>query len=172
MVADCRVTQVVDIRKGVHCMVRNLFFPKRSSGALRAAIPSAVDRCRLECRAALRSHYLNGLEGLVQVVGGERVQVESLAPPPARSPRSGVKTSQLSKIKRASLLVRIGLDHEPWLGRALRTLSDRRFVRDSPNYLDTSKGIQLLQAETPRIKADKGTCPQLRQYSLLAGSGK
>jgi ABC-type Zn uptake system ZnuABC Zn-binding protein ZnuA len=29
-------------------------------------------------------------------------------------------------------------------------------VRDSPNYLDTSKGIQLLQAETPRVRADKG----------------
>lgn len=96
------------------------------------------------------------LKALVQVVGGERVQVESLAPPLHDPHALEVKTSQLSKIKRASLLVRIGLDHEPWLGRALRTLSDRRFVRDSPNYLDTSKGIQLLQAETPRIKADKG----------------
>jgi ABC-type Zn uptake system ZnuABC Zn-binding protein ZnuA len=82
--------------------------------------------------------------------------VESLAPPLHDPHALEVKTSQLSKIKRASLLVRIGLDHEPWLGRALRTLSDRRFVRDSPNYLDTSKGIQLLQAETPRVRADKG----------------
>jgi ABC-type Zn uptake system ZnuABC Zn-binding protein ZnuA len=96
------------------------------------------------------------LKALVQVVGGERVQVESLAPPLHDPHALEVKTSQLSKIKRASLLVRIGLDHEPWLGRALRTLSDRRFVPDSPNYLDTSKGIQLLQAETPRVRADKG----------------
>jgi ABC-type Zn uptake system ZnuABC Zn-binding protein ZnuA len=96
------------------------------------------------------------LKALVQVVGEERVQVESLAPPLHDPHALEVKTSQLSKIKRASLLVRIGLDHEPWLGRALRTLSDRRFVRDSPNYLDTSKGIQLLQAETPRVRADKG----------------
>jgi ABC-type Zn uptake system ZnuABC Zn-binding protein ZnuA len=97
------------------------------------------------------------LKALVQVVGGERVEVESLAPPLHDPHALEVKASQLYKIKRASLLVRIGLDHEPWLGRALRTLSDRRFVRDSPNYLDTSKGIQLLQAETPRIRADKGT---------------
>jgi len=82
--------------------------------------------------------------------------VESLAPPLHDPHALEIKTSQLSKLKRASLLVRIGLDHEPWLGRALRTLNDRRFVRDSPNYLDTSKGIQLLQAETPRVKADKG----------------
>jgi ABC-type Zn uptake system ZnuABC Zn-binding protein ZnuA len=96
------------------------------------------------------------LKALVEAVGGERVRVESLAPPLHNPHALEVKTSQLSKIKRASLLVRIGLDHEPWLGRALRTLSDRRFVRDSPNYLDTSKGIQLLQAETPRVRADKG----------------
>jgi ABC-type Zn uptake system ZnuABC Zn-binding protein ZnuA len=96
------------------------------------------------------------LKALVEAVGGERVRVESLAPPLHDPHALEVKTSQLSKIKRASLLVRIGLDHEPWLGRALRTLSDRRFVRDSPNYLDTSKGIQLLQAETPRVRADKG----------------
>ncbi len=96
------------------------------------------------------------LKALVQAVGGERVQVESLAPPLHDPHALEVKPGQLSKIKAASLLVRIGLDHEPWLDRALRTLSDRRFVRDSPNYLDTSKGIQLLQAETPRVRADQG----------------
>ncbi len=96
------------------------------------------------------------LKALAEAVGGERVQVESLAPPLHDPHALEVKPGQLSKIKAASLLVRIGLDHEPWLGRALRTLSDRRFVRDSPHYLDTSKGIQLLQAETPRVRADKG----------------
>lgn len=97
------------------------------------------------------------LKALVQAVGKERVQVESLAPPLHDPHALEVKPGQLSKIKDASLLVRIGLDHEPWLDRALRTLGDRRFVRDSPNYLDSSKGIQLLQAETPRVRADKGT---------------
>jgi acetamidase/formamidase len=29
MVADCRVTQVVDIRKGVHCMVPKSIFSKK-----------------------------------------------------------------------------------------------------------------------------------------------
>jgi acetamidase/formamidase len=29
MVADCRVTQVVDIRKGVHCMVPKSVFVKK-----------------------------------------------------------------------------------------------------------------------------------------------
>jgi ABC-type Zn uptake system ZnuABC Zn-binding protein ZnuA len=67
-----------------------------------------------------------------------------------------VKPGQLARLKAAALLVRIGLDHEPWLSSALRTVKDPRFARESPHYLDTSKGIQLLQAETPRVRADKG----------------
>src|SRR5206468_7631183 len=68
-----------------------------------------------------------------------------------------VKAGQLARLKASALLVRIGLDHEPWLSAALRTVGDPRFARGSPHYLDTSRGIQLLQAETPRIRADKGT---------------
>jgi ABC-type Zn uptake system ZnuABC Zn-binding protein ZnuA len=97
------------------------------------------------------------LKSLVEVVGGEKVRVESLAPSLQDPHAVEVKTGQLAKLKAAALLVRIGLDHEPWLGRALRTVGDSRFTRDSPHYLDTSKGIQLLQAETPRVRADKGT---------------
>jgi ABC-type Zn uptake system ZnuABC Zn-binding protein ZnuA len=97
------------------------------------------------------------LKALVDAVGGERVRVESLAPPLQDPHAVEVKPGQLAKLKAAALLVRIGLDHEPWLSRALRTVGDSRFTRDSPHYLDTSRGIQLLQAETPRVRADKGT---------------
>jgi ABC-type Zn uptake system ZnuABC Zn-binding protein ZnuA len=96
------------------------------------------------------------LKSLVEAVGGERVRVESLAPPLQDPHAVEVKPGQLAKLKAAALLVRIGLDHEPWLSRALRTVGDSRFIRESPHYLDTSKGIQLLQAETPRVRADKG----------------
>jgi ABC-type Zn uptake system ZnuABC Zn-binding protein ZnuA len=97
------------------------------------------------------------LKSLVEAVGGERVRVESLAAPLQDPHAVEVKPGQLAKLKAAALLVRIGLDHEPWLVRALRTVGDTRFTRESPHYLDTSKGIQLLQAETPRVRADKGT---------------
>jgi ABC-type Zn uptake system ZnuABC Zn-binding protein ZnuA len=94
------------------------------------------------------------LKSLVEVVGGERVRVESLASPLQDPHAVEVKPGQLAKLKAAALLVRIGLDHEPWLDRALRTVGDSRFSRGSPHYLDTSKGIQLLQAETPRVRAE------------------
>ncbi len=96
------------------------------------------------------------LKALVEAVGGDRVQVESLAPPLQDPHAVEVKPGQLAKLKAAALLVRIGLDHEPWLTRVLRSINDPRFVRGSPNYLDTSKGIQLLQAETPRVRPERG----------------
>jgi ABC-type Zn uptake system ZnuABC Zn-binding protein ZnuA len=96
------------------------------------------------------------LKALVEVVGGKGVQVWSLAPPLADPHAVELKPAQLARLKAAALLVRIGLDHEPWLGAALRTVNDPRFVRGSPHYLDASSGISLLQAETPRLRADKG----------------
>lgn len=96
------------------------------------------------------------LKGLVEVVGGDRVQVESLAPPLHDPHAVEVKPGQLAKLKAAALLVRIGLDHEPWLARVLRSVNDPRFVRGNPHYLETSKGIQILQAETPRVRPERG----------------
>lgn len=96
------------------------------------------------------------LKALVEAVGGNRVQVESLAPPLHDPHAVEVKPGQLARIKASALLVRIGLDHEPWLARVLRSVNDLRFARGSPHYLDTSSGIRLLQAETPRVRAERG----------------
>ena len=96
------------------------------------------------------------LKALVEAVGRNRVLVESLAPPLHDPHAVDVKPGQLAKLKAAALLVRIGLDHEPWLTRALRSVNDPRFTRGSPHDLDASKGIRLLQAETPRIRGERG----------------
>lgn len=96
------------------------------------------------------------LKALVEAVGGDRVQVESLAPPLHDPHAVEVKPGQFARLKAAALLVRIGLDHEPWLARVLRTVNDPRFARGSPHYLETFRGIRLLQAETPRVRAERG----------------
>lgn len=95
------------------------------------------------------------LKTLVETVGGDKVTVESLAPPLGDPHAVEVKPGQLARIKHAALLVRIGLDHEPWLAAALTAIGDPRFVPGSANYLDASHGIELLQAETPRLRADQ-----------------
>jgi len=94
------------------------------------------------------------LQALVEAVGGERVRVESLASPLQDPHVLDVKPGQLARLRTAALLVRIGLDHEPWLARVLHAVGDPRFAPGSPHYLDASTGIELLQAETPRLRGD------------------
>src|SRR5213593_1606499 len=64
------------------------------------------------------------------------------------------EAGQLARLKSAALLVRVGLDHEPWLRRALARLGDGAPAPGGPRDLDLSRSITLLQTETPRLRAD------------------
>jgi ABC-type Zn uptake system ZnuABC Zn-binding protein ZnuA len=96
------------------------------------------------------------LKALVEAVGGDRVSVESLAPAVHDPHAVEVKPGQLARLRDAALLVRIGLDHEPWLGRALRSARNPRLAPRGPGDLDVSQGIVLLQAETVRARPERG----------------
>jgi ABC-type Zn uptake system ZnuABC Zn-binding protein ZnuA len=93
------------------------------------------------------------LKSLVEEVGGDRVAVEALVPPGQDPHAVEIKPGQVAALRRAVLLVRVGLDHEPWLARALRTA---REPGSMPADLDCSKGISLLQAETARVRSERG----------------
>jgi len=97
------------------------------------------------------------LKALVEAVGGERVRVVSLAPAVHEPHVVEVKPSLLAELKAAALLVRIGLDHEPWLARALKVVKEPRLAPGGPGDLDTSRGIELLQSETARVRPERGT---------------
>jgi len=96
------------------------------------------------------------LKALVAAVGGERVAVESLAPPLHDPHAVEITPGQLARLRSAALLVRIGLDHEPWLARVRAVVNDPRFAPDGPGDLDLSRGIDVLQSETPRVRSDRG----------------
>jgi len=93
------------------------------------------------------------LKSLVEAVGGDRVTVDALVAPGQDPHTVEVKPGQMAALRRAALLVRVGLDHEPWLARALRTA---REPGSMPADLDCSKGIALLQAETARVRSERG----------------
>ena len=96
------------------------------------------------------------LKALVEAVGGDRVTVESLAPALHEPHAVDVKPGQLARLKSAALLVRVGLDHEPWLARVRATVNDPRFAPGGAADLDVSRGIELLQAVTARVRSDQG----------------
>ena len=87
------------------------------------------------------------LKSLVEAVGGERVEVESLASPEQDPHSIEVKPAQLARLRGAALLVRIGLDHEPWLSKIK--------LGENLAVVDASKNVRLLQTETPRLRVER-----------------
>src|SRR5712691_11596907 len=69
------------------------------------------------------------MAALAAAVGGELVTVESIVPaatdPEAFEPRPG----DVDKVRRAVLLVRVGLGYDYWLDKLLRQVGDQRFLR-------------------------------------------
>ena len=96
------------------------------------------------------------LVDLVVAVGGDRVRVESLTDPRHDPHTRELLPRQLGLLKDAALVVRIGLDHEPWLRRAVAAGGARG--RD----LDVSRAVAVLDADTPRLRADAR--PHLHAY--------
>jgi ABC-type Zn uptake system ZnuABC Zn-binding protein ZnuA len=89
------------------------------------------------------------LRDLVAAVGGDRVSVESLTDPRHDPHAFEISPRQLVRLREARLLVRIGLDHEPWLRRAVGGLTTL------PRDLDASRAVMLLGTETPRLRAER-----------------
>ncbi|MEA2933706.1 MAG: manganese/iron transport system substrate-binding protein [Variibacter sp.] len=111
--------------------------------ALVAAAPNAAfaqDKLRVVTTSA-------DLKSLAEAVGGERIEAESLAAPEQDPHSIELKPAQLARLRRADVLLRIGLDHEPWLVRTLQA--------SKATVVDLSKSVRLLQTETPRLRAER-----------------
>jgi ABC-type Zn uptake system ZnuABC Zn-binding protein ZnuA len=87
------------------------------------------------------------LKALTEAVGGARVEVESLASPEQDPHAIELKPRQLARARSAALVVRIGLDHEPWF----RKLA----LPAGAQVLDTSRNVRLTQTETPRLRTQR-----------------
>lgn len=101
-----------------------------------------------QARAASGYHVVattTDVAALVKAVAGDRVEVESLASSTQDPHSLELKPNQLLRLHSASLVVRIGLDHEPWLAR----------VQFNAPVLDLSRNVRLLQTETPRLRVER-----------------
>jgi ABC-type Zn uptake system ZnuABC Zn-binding protein ZnuA len=96
------------------------------------------------------------LGDLVAAVGGEQVRVESLTDPRQDPHARELVPRQVSALRDAALLVRIGLDHEPWLARAATASGTR--ARD----VDVSRAVAIMESDVPRLSADAR--PHLHAY--------
>ena len=115
-----------------------------TAAALAAPVSGAVSVA--PASAALRVvATTTDLAALAAAVGGELVTVESIVPaatdPEAFEPRPG----DIAKLRRAVLLVRVGLGYDYWLDTLIQQIGDKRLLRGGDAYLDASAGIPLLE---------------------------
>ena len=97
------------------------------------------------------------LKSLVEVVGGERVQVTSLVPPLMDAEEYQPKPQDLGRLKKAALVVRVGVDYDLWLDRLLRQAAGNpAMVRGGAGYLDASYGIALLEVRGTAVGDQAG----------------
>jgi len=96
------------------------------------------------------------LAALVSEVGGNLVTVEAIVPagvdPEAFEPRPG----DLGKLRRADLLVRVGLGYDYWLDTLVRQVGDQRLMRGREANLDASAGIPLLELRGQSVTSEGG----------------
>lgn len=122
---------------------------RRATLACRAAIVLSVAIAALPAyvRAQPKLHVVTtspDLKALTEAVGGARVEVESLTSPEQDPHAVELKPRQLARARGAALVVRIGLDHEPWFKKL--------GLPAGVHVLDASRNVRLTQTETPRLR--------------------
>ncbi len=85
------------------------------------------------------------LAALTAAVGGDLVTVESIVPPGVDPEAFETRPSDLGKLRRADLLVRVGLGYDYWLDALVAQIGEPRLMRGGEAYVDASAGIPLLE---------------------------
>jgi ABC-type Zn uptake system ZnuABC Zn-binding protein ZnuA len=84
------------------------------------------------------------LRSLVEAVGGDRVAAVSLVPPNVDPEEYQPRPQDLARLKKARLVVRVGLDFDLWFDRLLAQ-GGEEVRRGGPGYVDASFAIAALE---------------------------
>lgn len=91
---------------------------------------------------------LSTFADLAKTIGGDRVEVTSIASPRFNPHFIEPKPSDVLKLKRADLFIHSGLDLEAWQGPLVDASARSELRKNGERQLDLSQGIELL--EVPR----------------------
>ncbi len=96
------------------------------------------------------------LADITRQIGGDKVSVYSIAKPNQDYHRIEARPSDVSRIARADMVLRVGLDLELWLDALLNAAGNSQVNRGGLGYVDTSVGISLLQVPRGQITGASG----------------
>lgn len=93
---------------------------------------------------------------VTSAIGGEAVEVSSIASPKFNPHFIEPKPSDVLRVKRARLLVHAGLDLELWRWPLLDAAGNRALFPGQPGDVDLSQGIPLLEVPTRPVSRAEG----------------
>lgn len=111
------------------------------------------------------------LKALTEEVGGDLVDVESLARGTQNAHELEIRPSLMLKLRRADLFVENGLELDSWAEVAVQGANNPKIVRGAPGRIDASRGVQVLDVPTARVDRSMGDVHPLGNphYSLDPG---
>ncbi len=111
------------------------------------------------------------LKALVEEVGGNLAEVESLARGTQNAHELEIRPSLMVKLRRADLLIENGLELDSWVDVAVAGANNPRIIRGAPGRIDVSRGIQVLDVPTARVDRSMGDVHPLGNphYSMDPG---
>src|SRR5262252_7885618 len=111
------------------------------------------------------------LKALTEEVGGDLVDVESLARGTQNAHELEIRPSLMLKLRRADLLIENGLELDSWAEVAVQGANNPKIIRGAPGRIDASRGIQVLDVPAARVDRSMGDVHPLGNphYSLDPG---
>jgi zinc/manganese transport system substrate-binding protein len=126
-----------------------LFVPVLLALGLLAASGEAADKIRVVTTTT-------DLKALTEVVGGDLVEVDSLARGNQNAHDLEVRPSLMVKVRRADLMVLNGLELDGWAEVVIQGANNPRVIPGAPGRVDASQGIMVLEVPTARVDRSMG----------------
>ena len=119
--------------------------------ALGLLIPSAQAARKLRVVATIPD-----LKSLVEAVGGDLVEVDSLTRGTQNFHEAEVRPSMMLKLRRADALIENGAELDMWADVAVLGANNPNIVRGAAGRIEISRGIPLLEVPSTRVDRSMG----------------
>src|SRR5438094_10050023 len=112
-----------------------------------------------------------GLKSLTDAVGGDLVDVDSLASGTQNAHEAEIRPTMMLKLRRADAVIENGLDLDSWVDVAVNGANNPNIVRGARGRIDISRGLPILDVPTIRIDRSMGDVHPLGNphYSMDPG---
>jgi ABC-type Zn uptake system ZnuABC Zn-binding protein ZnuA len=115
-------------------------------GSLDVSVARAADKLRVVAS-------ITDLKALTEAVGGDLVEVDSLARSTQNAHDLEARPSLMIKVRRADALVLNGLDLDDWADVVAQGANNPNVIVGAPGRIDASRGLLVL--EVPRTRIDR-----------------